>query len=463
MQSLRETGETYRLIITRRNASEILLLPIGSGWALPRVEIRPHERFAEQLTEETARALVLAVYCLFVTRLPASSRPEEAPCAVMESVKQNDRPPVGTQWMPAATAADYCEPNDSTAVRNTLAEIDSYAKHTKTGPFARPGWMRELFTWANEQIAPLALRLTGGFRQLNASPTFALIRLETEGGAVWFKATGEPNAHEFPIAVSLSQLFPRYVPRILGVHQSWNGWLSAEVAGASLHETADFRAWERAATELAELQIESIGKTAELLEARLKDLRIPALQSRIDPFIARMREFMAAQMKDTPAPLVGSELATLAEALKESCGLLKSLGLPNTLGHIDFNPGNILISEDKCVFLDWAEGCVASPFLTFEYLREHMSRSGIKEPAAGERLAAAYLRPWTSFYSPEDLRRALTLSPLIAAFAYAVSTDSWRSLDLASNPTLAAYYRSLTRRMYREAIVVAQRTEPCLS
>jgi len=63
----------------------------------------------------------------------------------------------------------------------------------------------------------MGVRLTGKFRQLNASPTFSLIRLETNGVALWFKATGKPNEHELAIALSLARLFPRYVPRVLGL------------------------------------------------------------------------------------------------------------------------------------------------------------------------------------------------------------------------------------------------------
>ena len=232
----------------------------------------------------------------------------------------------------------------------------------------------------------------------------------------------------------------------------------------SLDQIIDLPVWEHAAGELAELQIASVTKTADLLEtAQLKDLRLPKLAERIDPFLARMSELMAAQEKPNPAPLVDSELRTLADGLKESCALLESFRLPNTLGHIDFNPGNILVSEDRCVFLDWAEACVTNPLVTFEYLREHMTRSRIEKPVASECLIAAYLRPWASFYSPEELRRALALSPLVAVFAYAVANDSWRSPDLVRDARRAGYFRSLTRRMYREAIGAAERSEPCLN
>jgi hypothetical protein len=136
--------------------------------------------------------------------------------------------------------------------------------------------------------------------------------------------------------------------------------------------------------------------------------------------------------------------------------------LADTLGHIDCNPGNILVSPDHCVFLDWAEGCVTNPVITFEYLRRHMERSGVKEQARDSRLCAAYLRPWAALFSPDDLRRALAVAPLVAVFVHAIAGDAWRMFDPVSNPALAGYYRSLTRRMYRDAVYAAEGSELCL-
>lgn len=462
MESPNEAAITYRLLVTRRNASEILLLPNGSGWITPRVEIHAHKRVAEQLTAKVSRSWGVDAYCLLAPSFSTRGRDGE-PYAVMESVCQNDKAPAGTFWVPRITAEGGVESTESGQIRQSLDELDAYATNRKAGPLARPGWLRELYSWAQNKLTPFGVRLTGGFRQLNASPTFSLIRLETDREAVWFKATGEPNPHELRVTATLARLFPGCIPTILAIHQTWNGWLSMDVAGVPLDQLEDFTGWERAAEELAELQIASIEKTVELLEAQTKDLRVPNLVERIDPFVDRMGTLMGAQEKLTPAPLVRSELTTLAEGLKECCALLESLGLPNTLGHMDFNPGNILLSGDHCVFLDWAEGCVTNPLLTFEYLRAHMARSGIEKPTASECLTRAYLRPWTSFYAHEELRRALALSPLAAVFACAVANDSWRSPGLAQNPRLAGYFRSLTRRMHREAIRVAQRSELCLS
>jgi hypothetical protein len=463
MQSPQVPKDTYRMIITRRNASEILVSQDGSGWTLPRVAIRPRQRVAEQLVSELNGEWGIETYCLFAQKDPTLGRNGDATnCAVMESVRHNDKAPSGTYWMPPSAAADCRDVGEAAAIRESLDDLDSYVRGEKTGPFARPGWLRELFRWTEEQVAPLGLRLTGGFRQWNASPTFSLVRLETNDGALWFKATGEPNSHELPVSLLLARLFPGHVPRVLGVHPSWNGWLSAEASGTALDEISDYSAWERVAEGLAELQIASIGKSAELLEGKCKDLRLPEIVKFIDPFLARMAEFMAAQEKRSPAPLAKPELASLGEGLKEACSLLQSFALPDTIGHIDFNPGNILVSSDRCVFLDWAEGCVTHPVITFEYLRRHLERSDVEEPGADSRISAAYLRPWAAFFSPDDLRRAVAAAPPVAVFVHAVAGDGWRTLDPVSNPALAGYFRSLTRRMYRDAVRAGERSELCL-
>ena len=463
MQSPQDQRDSYRLIVTRRNASEVFLLQDGSRLALPRVAIQPRQRVAEQLVSEVTGKWGLESYCLFIPSVQASDRNGcGTKCAVMESVQHNDKPPAGTHWMAPPAATDCIDAGEAAAMRKSLEELDSHLRGEKAGPFARPGWLRELIRWVEEQIGPLGLRLIGGFQQWNASPTFSLLRLETNDGAVWFKATGEPNSHELSVSVLLARLFPRHVPRILGIHRSWNGWLSAEASGTALDEISDCSTWERVARELAELQIASIGKSRELLEGKCKDLRLSDIVKFIDPFVSRMADFMAVQEKKSPAPLSNSELASLGEGLKESSSVLQSFGLPDTLGHIDFNPGNILVSPDRCVFLDWAEGCVTNPLITFEYLRRHMERSGIKEPAADARLSAAYLRPWGAYFSPEDLRRALAAVPPVAVFVHAIAGDTWRTLDPVSNPALAGYFRGLARRMYRDAVRAAEGSELCL-
>ena len=453
---------TFRLIITRRNGSEILFSSCESGWTLPRVQAFPRQRIAWQLTEGLKEQLGLPAYCLFLRSFTAPNAFREN-YAVLESIKQNDGPPKGTCWVPRMTSECQFDRalGDKKAIEEFLRELDSYVSEPKTGPFGRPGWLRELFEWSQEQLSPLGLRVNGSFRQFNASPTFNLIRLETSGPAVWFKATGEPNVHELPITLSLARLFPGYLPSILGVRPSWNSWLAEEPSNTTLDQISELSIWERAAKDFAELQIASIGKRSALLDAQCRDLRLPKLIDLIPPFLARMTEFMAVQEKQSPAPLALHEIDFLGERLQEAISLLQDLGLPDTLGHIDLNPGNILVSPARTVFLDWAEACVTSPFITFEYLAEHLRQSNFAGPDECKRAAMAYRRPWQSFLSPDDLTRATAVSPLIAVFAYAVAGNTWRSPDTLHNHSHAGFLRSLTRRMHREAIHLPERSVRC--
>jgi hypothetical protein len=449
-----------RLIITRRGASEVLLTGSLPKHSLPRMNVASGLRLADQLVAGILEKYRLKTYCLFTeTAQPSPDLPGPNRYAVMEALFRSGSTPPGTTWFPLASAMSEATlaVADRAAMASSLERLSSPEK----GPFEKPGWMEELLAWVQDQIAPLGLRLTGDVHQLSASGSFNLTRIDTSGNPVWFKATGEPNRHELPLTLSLADLFPTYVPRVLAIHSAWNGWLSENVSGNSLGDAADSAPWDRAAEALAELQIRSIGKTAQLVGAGAKDVRIGRLAERIDAFLSRMRELMAMQTKRTPAPVIEREFKRLADVLKHSCTLLEGFGLPHTLGHLDFNPGNIFVDGDQCVILDWAEGAISNPLLTFEYLAEHMVRSGLTEPASAERLLSRYLRPWACFYPPNELRQARKLAPLIAVFAYATANDSWRCPDARENPQRAGYFRALTRRMCREAVRIEQRSQPC--
>lgn len=457
--------DTCRLILTRRAAAEILLATNGPSWALPQVEVCPGQRLAEQVTGGVRKARGLETCCLFFPDFGADPGLAAPPkYSVLESTQQNERAPSGTCWLPSAVAVreGTLSADDRIAVGSALKELEEYVTEPSRGPFGRPGWLRELFGWVREQIAPLGLGPTGAFQQFNASPTFSLIRIETTGPAVWFKATGAPNAHELRVTESLARLFPDYLPALLGIHSPWNGWLSCEATGRTLDDTNEVSAWTRTARTLADLQIAALGKSADLLESGCKDLRLPTLLKQVDPFLACMAELMAAQEKQPPVVLGDSELRFLGEALKEACSALRGLSLRDTVGHIDFNPGNIVLSPERCVFLDWAEGCVAHAFITFEYLREQARRRFSDGGEVQEEITATYLRPWQAFFSLEELARGLFLSSLIAVFAYAVASRRWCSSQVLESPKLAGYFRSLTRRMHREAVQIRQGSELCL-
>ncbi len=455
--------DLYRLLLLRKNGSELRVAGERPPYTLPCVEIPAWERVAENLTAAVRKRYGIPAICLFMPQLSAATTDGEGPLyQVIETREASVTGSEETGWLPVDSFSDqlFADGQDFVAITDMLRQLTEFQSGSTVGPFGRPGWVEELFSWVQSAIEQYGLHLSGEFQQLNGSPTFALLRLETNGQAVWFKAVGEPNLREFPISVTLSRLFPGFVPTVIANHPAWHGWLTTEFAGSTLDEVQDACAWERAAQTLGELQIASVGMTDQLLEAGCKDLRVTSLLPSVDPFLEVMTQLME-QWKTPPPALDRDELLTLGSQIKEALSELAELGIPDTLGHLDFNPGNILCSADQCVFLDWAEAYVGPPFLTFEYLRTHLVRTQREDIGLSADVINAYETKWRTVLSPEAVAIALHLAPVLAVFAYAAGTEGWRNPTLLREPRAAAYLRSLTRRMHGEMQRLHDRRQLC--
>jgi hypothetical protein len=463
-QQHQDDRDTYLLIITRRNGSELLCLPDGPYHALPSVDIPLWERVAEPIRNILKTHLNLDAYSLFTC--PREPPTGETSCTlfqVMECVHPDGPLPPTASWAPfhSLTIASFRDAEHSRKICNALRSLSDHDESRMEGRFAKPGWLREMCTWIAQQIEPMKIRLTGNFRQLNASSSFSLMRFETTGPAVWSKAVGKPNTHEFNIVSILAALFPEYLPPIVAVRPEWNAWLTTEAEGTSPDADSNFSVWRTIAARLPELQIASLHETPRLMAAGCRDVRVPSLLNCADEFFAIMAELMKQQTKTPPSILTSTQLFRLKEQIKESLCLLAATGIPDALNHLDFNPGNIFVSGDRCIFIDWAEAAIGHPFLTFEYMLEHLIRLRPSHADRREELVSTYTSQWERFAPPSAVSNSLALASLIAVFAYAVSTGTWREPETFTRPRVAGYFRSLVRRMKREADALENRSLEC--
>jgi hypothetical protein len=456
--------EICRVIVLGRDGTEVLLGIAKPGFAFPAVEIPRGERLAENLTAALKRDWDCDAVCLFTPNLSSEDGNSNGKHYEVMECWRDGAHKDKTVWkpIPSLTADSFQEAAEFRLFEQSLWELNGY-QHDPSSPFAKRGWLAELRRWTAEVIRPSGLELTGPLCQYNAGPSFSLIRFETDGPAVWFKAVGEPNEREFPITLNLSEQFPKYLPEIFGARADWNGWLSRDVEGSNLGDKHDIARWETAATELARLQIESVAKTESILEAGAHDLRIETLSALIHPFLTSIAQLMERQTKVPPPLLSQPELSLLALRIEDSLTLLEDLGLPEVVGHSDLNPGNVLVATDRCVFVDWAESHVGNPFLSFEYLLEHFRRTIGTDVALETRLSRYFCAPWRQLFSGDIITDALDLAPLAAVFAYAVGNDAWKNQEHLEDPKVASYFRSLARRMNWEAIRLADRRSLCLS
>src|SRR5437899_1228286 len=240
--------DVFRILLYRNQATELLLETSQDAYRLPCVPVPAHTRVAEELTERAKTSWNLETYCLFT--LPSGiACTLNRRLAVLEACRPQTDPPEGAQWVRVAmlSARDFEDDVDFAILRGSLATLEQYARGELQGVFGQPGWLDEVTEWVQAGAKASRLSLTGAFRQLNASPTFSLIRFETDGPALWFKAVGEPNLHELPTTLSLTRLFPGYLPPILAVQPLWNAWLSEEISNTTLEQFTELSVWERVA------------------------------------------------------------------------------------------------------------------------------------------------------------------------------------------------------------------------
>jgi hypothetical protein len=455
--------DLFRILLYRNNTAEILLETVSHGFRLPTVPVPARARVAEEITAALRHLWNLETYCLFP--LPDDTL-GQAPvcCQVVESCRADAIPPAEMRWLQTVElpTVSFEASRDLAIIQNSRITLDQYRSAKLPGFFGRPGWLRVILEWVQNQVATAGLSLTGEFLQLNANPTSSLVRFETNGAALWFKAVGEPNAHEYGLTLHLADLFPSYLPHVIASKREWNAWLMREVEGIHPDAGSGIRSWATVARSLAALQIASIGYTGHFIESGSKDVCVRALAESVDPFLDVMTDLMDRQSKESPAPLSRDELAVLGQQLKCFLRDYEHLDVPNTLGHLDFNPGNVIVSGERCVFLDWARACAGHPFLTFQYLLEHLRRLRPNDSTLESALIAAYSETWQGSLTKRQIEDALAISPLLAVLACAVSGSAWRSQTKRHEPRVARYLRSLTRRMKRETDLLRGRNSSCI-
>jgi hypothetical protein len=256
--------------------------------------------------------------------------------------------------------------------------------------WARASGVQELFAWAAGYVD-----LTGRPVQRKTWNLSALFRLPTANGPVWLKAI-PPFAAAEPVAIAaIARIDPELVPEVLATAPG--RLLLADIPG----------------TDCWDASVETVVATVD---------RFVAVQARIGeppPGLPDRRpEVLDAAVRELLDGPVGAELG--AEELRAARGLLwrwaklADCGLPDTLVHGDFHPGNWRRGDGPPVVLDFADAHLGNPVLdglrAIDYL-----------PADRRRIAAgAWIAAWSAAVPASRPAEALRVAEPLAHLAYAV-------------------------------------------
>ena len=268
--------------------------------------------------------------------------------------------------------------------------------HTLRLSWARPGGPAADVAWAEGVLEERGLRRIGPASQIRTWNLSSLWRLPAEGQTVWLKHVPPFFEHEGRI---LERLQGRPVPPLL----AYDGprLLMLEIPGEDLYGAPEPRLLQMVSP-LVELQREWIGRTHQLLALGLPDWRADALSAAIGSVVERVARELSNEDRWA--------VERLSQGLPERFAAIAECGLPDTLVHGDFHPGNHRGDATSLVLLDWGDSGVGHPLLDEAAFLDHIPAESVSI------VQQQWHRAWREAVPGSDPDRASALlRPLAAA------------------------------------------------
>jgi hypothetical protein len=269
--------------------------------------------------------------------------------------------------------------------------------------WAKPGGPQADLAWAEWVLADRGSPLSGPADQVRTWNLSSLWRLPTGGGAAWLKVVPPFFAHE---GAMLERLAGDVVPRVIATDGP--RMLLDEIAGEDQY-FAPLDRLMRMVPMLVGLQVEWVSRVDELLGMGLPDWRHPSLAALADGAAARTADQLDAETLAT--------LTELLSGLDDRFAAVASCGIPDSLVHGDFHPGNVRGDDERLVLLDWGDCGVGHPLLDQAAFVERLS------PTDRAAVEALWSDLWRGAVPGSDPERAAQLLEPVAALRQAVIYD----------------------------------------
>jgi hypothetical protein len=306
-----------------------------------------------------------------------------------------DAPPGGTVTYLAEIAESAA--GGIAGIRPWLAPLDD---HPLRMPWARPGGPDADLAWADRLLAVHGIARTAPAEQIRTWNLSSLWRLPIEDGAVWFKHVPPFFGHE---ATIIDRLVGWAVPALIGSEGS--RLLMHEIPGEDMYD-AGLPILSRGLSILVGIQRDWIARVDELLAMGLPDWRPPKLMALIEDVVGRTSSELSADDRLT--------LGGFVSGLPRRFGHLAECGIPDSLVHGDFGPGNLRGDDRSLVLLDWGDCGVGHPLLDQPAMFDRAPQDAVGP------LRDQWAAEWEAAIPGSDPRQAARLLAPVAAARQAV-------------------------------------------
>jgi hypothetical protein len=294
--------------------------------------------------------------------------------------------------------------------------------------YAKPGGPELDLAWADAALSAVGTPRTGPAEQVRTWNLSSLWRLPRAPGAAWLKVVPPFLAHEGAIIALLDR---SVVPPLIATDGPRT--LIEEVPGEDLYG-AGGEVLERMVRVLVELQLAWTARTGELEALGLPDWRAEA-------FIALAHD-VAERTAGELDQATNHSLAALLERLPERYEALERCGIPDSLVHGDFFPGNFRGAGERMTLLDWGDCGIGHPLFDQTAFLDRIA------PDARSAVWAEWCRQWRAAVPgcrPKDA--GLLIAP-IAAIRQAIV---YRGFLDRIEPSERIYHASDPRHWLRRA------------
>jgi len=264
-----------------------------------------------------------------------------------------------------------------------------------------PDWLSGAIAWVDERLAEAGRARTGEPDQMHVRPWSTVVRVPTAEGATYFKANTEELRHEALVTLLLARRVPERVPPLIADDPEL-GWMLMEDGGRRLREVVaeerDLSRWVDVLDGAADIARAMEVDVDRLLAAGVPDLRLATLPDRY-----------AALVAETDVEQRFREAVPRVRELAEE---LASYGVAETLQHDDLHDGQVFVTGDRQLILDWGDAVVSHPFFTLSVTLEGGVQWGLDDVEGSVDLAPlieGYLRR----YDPERPELAAAVPPAL--------------------------------------------------
>ncbi len=301
--------------------------------------------------------------------------------------------------------------------------------------YAQVGGPKADLEWARSILARQGLALVAPPVQIKTWNLSSLWRLPLASEAAWLKCVPDFFRHEGALIEALGPHAP--VPRLIG--HTPGRLVMHYIPGVDLFDaTHDQRI--TMLDMLVDLQRAWATRIDALLALRVADWRAPALSAAIaDTFERTRHELDAADVG------VIEQFIAHLDARFEA---LAACGIPDSLVHGDYHPGNIRGIANDLTILDWGDAGVGNPLLD---VPAFMDRA---PPQMAQSLHERWIAAWRNAYPRSDPARAWnTIAPISAARSAVIYRGFLDHIEPSEHP----YHRDDPRTHLRKAAEILRR------